>query len=238
MKFRFALLPLALLCLAGCAETRFVGRSDLQVVSGATLPPPTTADLIQPERAYLIGPLDKVEIDVYGVPELSRSVQVDASGRIALPLLGSLKVSGMSPLDLGDLIARQLRAQFVRDPKVTVNLTETLSQNVTIDGAVKAPGQYQVAGRATLMRAIARAEGTTEFAREDYVVVFRQVNNRDMVALYNLKAIRQGLYPDPEIYANDIIQVGDSPARRLFRDFISLSPVISAPLIAFLNQGL
>jgi polysaccharide export outer membrane protein len=207
----------------------------MQIVSGSALPPPSTIDLIQPERPYLIGPLDKVAIDVYGVPELSRSVQVDASGRIAVPLLGSLQASGKTPLELGSLISQQLRGRYVRNPQVTVNLTETLSQNVTIDGAVTKPGQYQIAGRETLLRALARAEGTTEFAEENHVVVFRRVNNRDMAALYDVRAIRQGMYPDPEIYANDVIQVGDSPSRRIFRDLVSVSPILSAPLLAILN---
>jgi polysaccharide export outer membrane protein len=235
MKMFVALPSAVLLCLTGCAGSKLVGRPDLQVVSGTALPAPATIDLIQPERPYLIGPLDKVAIDVYGMPELSRSVQVDASGRIAIPLLGSLQASGKTPLELGDLITQQLRGRYVREPRVTINLTETLSQNVTIDGAVTKPGQYAIAGRETLMRAVARAEGTTEFAEENHVVVFRRVNNRDMAALYDLRAIRQGMYADPEIYANDVIQVGDSAARRIFRDSISLSPILSAPLLAILN---
>ena len=236
MKNLFVLPGMALLCLMGCAEPRLVGRPDLQVVSDSMLPPPSTVDLIQPERPYLIGPLDKVAIDVYGVPELSRAVQVDASGRIAMPLLGSVQASGKTPLELGDAIAGQLRGRYVRDPKVTINLTETLSQNVTIDGAVTKPGQYPIAGRETLMRAIAKAEGTTEFAKEEFVVVFRRVNNRDMAALYDLRAIRQGMYTDPDIYANDVIEVGDSPSRRIFRDLVSVSPLLTAPLVAVLNR--
>ena len=235
MKFLVVLTGAALVCLGGCAGPKLIGRSDLQVVGGSALPPPDTVDLIQPERSYLIGPLDKVSIDVYGVPELSRSVQVDASGRIAVPLLGSLAASGKTPLELGSLIAQQLRGRYVREPRVTVNLTETLSQNVTIDGAVTKPGQYQIAGRDTLMRAIARAEGTTAFAEEGHVVIFRRVNNHDMAALYDVRAIRQGIYPDPEIYANDVIQVGDSPSRHLFHDLVSVSPVLSAPILAILN---
>jgi polysaccharide biosynthesis/export protein len=235
MKFLVVLAGAALACLTGCAEPKLVGRPNLQIVSGSVLPPPATADLIAPERPYLIGPLDKVEVDVYGVPELSRSVQVDASGRIAMPLLGSLQASGKTPLELGSLIAQQLRGRYVRDPQVTINLTETLSQNVTIGGAVTKPGQYSVVGRETLLRAIAKAEGTTEFAKESHVVVYRRVNNHDMAALYDLRAIRQGMYADPEVFANDVIEVGDSPSRHVFRDFVSIAPLLSAPLVAILN---
>ncbi|MBC7042118.1 polysaccharide export protein, partial [Salmonella enterica subsp. enterica serovar Enteritidis] len=80
---------------------------------------------------------------------------------------------------------------------------------------------YPVNGRMTLMRAVATAKGTTEFAKLDDVVIFRTVNGQKMAALYNLKAIRQGAYDDPEVFANDVVVVGDSPARRLFKDILT-----------------
>lgn len=87
----------------------------------------------------------------------------------------------------------------------------------------------------TLMRAIARAEGVTDLAREDYVLVFRRVNGRDIVGLYDLRAIKQGMYEDPEVFANDVIQVDASRARRLFNLVIASSGLIAAPLVAVLN---
>jgi polysaccharide biosynthesis/export protein len=224
------------LALVSCSDApALVGRPDLTIAKPGELPPPETVDLISEPRSYVIGPLDRLSVDVYGVAELSRSVQVDASGRIALPLIGSLEASGKTPSALGAMVEERLRGRYVRDPKVTINLTETVSQVVSVGGAVRAPGLYTVSGRMTLMRAITRAEGTTEFARESYVVVFRRVNNRDMAALYDLRAIRQGIYKDPEIFANDIVEVSDSTARRLFRDVITASPLLLAPLVAIIQ---
>lgn len=224
------------LILGGCASgPSFVGRPELAVVQNGELPAPATVDLIGERRAFLIGPLDHVSIEVFGVPDLSREAQVDASGRLSLPLIGSLDASGQTPAQLSDEITRLLAAKFVRDPKVTVNLTNTVSQTVTVDGAVTKPGLYPVAGKMTLMRAIATASGSSEFAAENHVVVFRNVNNQRMAALYDLRAIRQGIYPDPAIYANDVVLVGDSGARRLFRDLVQLSPLLAAPLVAILN---
>lgn len=227
------------LLLTSCADgPALVGRPGLTIVPDQTaLPPPATADLIVEPRDYVIGPLDRLSIDVYGIPELSRSVQVDASGRIAMPLIGSIEVTGKTPNALGVEIAQRLGERYVRNPHVTVNLTETVSQVVTVEGAVKTPGLYPVTGRMTLIRAIARAEGTTEFARENYVVVFRRVNGKDMAALYDLRAIRAGMYPDPEIYANDVVEIGESGARRVFRDVVALSPILAAPLLAILQKS-
>jgi polysaccharide export outer membrane protein len=232
---RFWLILLGVTAVAGCAGPRFVGRPGLSIVEGTALPPPGTVDLIANERAFVIGPLDEVAIDVFGVPEMTRSIQVDASGRIALPLVGAVDASGKTPQQLGALIAERLRGRYLRDPQVTVNLVRTVSQVVTVDGAVKTPGSYPVVGRMTLMRAIARAEGVTEFARQNYVVIFRRVDNRDMAALYDLRAIRQGSYADPEVFANDIVLVGESQARRLFKDLLQASGVLTAPLIAILQ---
>ena len=97
------------------------------------------------------------------------------------------------------------------------------------------PGLYPVTNQMTLLRAIASAKGMSEFARQEDVVILRTVGHRKMAGLYNVEAIRRGAYDDPPIYANDVIVVGDSPQRRLFRDFVSLSPLLAGPLIAILQ---
>jgi polysaccharide export outer membrane protein len=62
-------------------------------------------------------------------------------------------------------------------------------------------------------------------------VVFRTVGGKQMAALYNIEGIRRGNYPDPEVFANDVVVVGDSPARRLFKDLVGASALITTPLI-------
>ena len=128
-----------------------------------------------------------------------------------------------------------LRAKYVRNPEVTVNIKTSVSQVVTIDGEVTEPGLYPVTNQMTLLRAIASAKGFSEYARADDVVILRSVGGQRMAGLYNVAAIRRGNYGDPPVYANDVIVVGDSPQRRLFRDFIALSPLIAAPLVAILR---
>lgn len=232
----FTTLLLTSACLlAGCAHQKFIGRPGLTVVRQAALPPPAREDLILDRREYLIGPYDRIAVNVYGVPELSREVQVDAGGSIGMPLIGAVQASGKTPSELSSEVASRLRGRYVRDPQVTVNLTETVSQQITVDGAVQQPGVYPVNGRMTLMRAVARAQGLSEFADARYVVVFRKVNKQDMAALYDLASIRAGVYEDPDIYANDIVQVGDNPARRIFRDIVATAPLLAAPLVAILN---
>ncbi|MFZ5746835.1 MAG: polysaccharide biosynthesis/export family protein [Pseudomonadota bacterium] len=212
-----------------------MGRPGLTTVRQQALPEPTREDFTIPSRPYVLGPSDQLSIDVFGIPELSKSVTVDLTGQIALPLVGQLKVSGLTAQELSAEIEKRLRGVYVRDPNVTVNISNAASQTVTVDGSVAAPGVYPLVGRMSLMRAIARASGTSEFARENYVVVFRRAGGKDYAALYDLRAIRQGIYEDPEIFSNDIIYVGDSPARRVFKDIIASAPLITTPIIALLN---
>jgi len=199
------------------------------------LPAPDRADLVVNDRPSLIGPLDTIQVDVFNVPELSREMQVDASGRIAMPLIGTVDARGKTATELADAIEAALRDRYIRNPDVTVNIKSSVSQVVTIDGQVVEPGLYPVTNQLTLVRAIASAKGLTEFAKIDDVVILRTVNGHKMAGLYNLSAIRRGGYDDPPIYANDVIVVGDSSQRRLFRDLISVSPLLSAPLIALVR---
>lgn len=228
-----------LLLLAGCATTAPLRSSEaVTVVPSASLPAPVETDLRTAERPYLIGPFDKLRIDVFGIPELSeRLVQVDAGGRASFPLVGSFEASGRTTQQLAEELQRRLAASYIRNPQVTVNLEETVSQVVTVDGQVVRPGLYPVIGRMTLMRAVATAGGVGEFARLDDVVVFRTVSGQRYAALYNLRAIRRGAYEDPEIFPNDIVVIGDSQARRIFRDFLQAAPLLTTPIVALLQNS-
>lgn len=231
-------LPLTVLLLSACGGSSVLGGSpNITVVSTEGLPEPQRLDFLSSNRPYLIGPFDKLKIDVFGIEDLSeKEVQIDASGRLSFPLIGAVKASGLTPEELGALLEQRLQGRYVRNPQVTVNLEETISQVITVDGQVKRPGLYPVIGRMTLMRAVATAEGASEFAKLNDVVIFRSVNGQQLAGLYNLKAIRRGIYSDPEVFANDVIVVGDSQARRLFRDLIQASPLITTPLIILFRQ--
>jgi polysaccharide biosynthesis/export protein len=212
------------------------GSEPLSVTKLADLPPPSGADLVVASSPYHIGPFDKLQITVFGVPELSGKFQVDAAARLSLPLAGTIDAAGLTPTELAQAIDTRLRGNFVKNPQVSVNLEETTSQVYTVDGQVGQPGSYPALGNITLMRAVANAKGAGEFARLDDVVVFRSVGGRPMAALYNLGAIRRGTYPDPKIYANDIVMVGDSKSKRLFQQFVQMFPLLTTPLVIGLER--
>ena len=211
-------------------------RAGLQMISADELPAPTLADLQASVRPYRVGPFDKLTIDVFGSAELSnKEVQVDASGRITFPLVGTVEVAGKTPGEVSVALQDLFRGRFIKDPQVSVNLKEIVSQTVTIGGEVKKPGVYPIVGKMTLMTAIASAEGWTDISSRGAVAVFRTVGGKDYAALYNVKAIQKGNYPDPEIYASDVVMVGDSQGRKIWKDFLGASPLL-APFIYVLTR--
>lgn len=220
--------------LTACASTPYGQRANVSVSEAANLPRPTRDDLRFDERPYYLGPYDRVAIDVFGMPEMQRVVQVDASGRIAFPLAGVVEVAGITPFELGRVLEERLRASYVRNPQVTVNLEAAQSQFVTVSGEVENPGPYPVIGRMTLSRAIARAGGLSDFAERKDVVVMRTVDGREYIGLYNLEGIRRGNYEDPEVFSNDMVIVGESRFRRLFSDTAAGTALLS-PFILLLR---
>lgn len=233
---RIFFLALLATVLSGCASVPPLGGPGVEVIAGAELPAPTRSDLSASTRPYLIGPYDKLTIEVFGVDELKREVQIDASGRLSFPLIGVVEAAGRTPSEVAADIENRLRGSYVREPQVTINLDETVSQVVTVDGEVNKPGLFPVVGRMTLMRAVAQAGGVAEYANLEDVVVFREVDGQRLVGVYSLKGIRRGNYADPEIFANDVIIVGDSPTRRMIDQILGLGPLLTTPLIVALRN--
>ncbi|WP_244857887.1 polysaccharide biosynthesis/export family protein [Sphingopyxis granuli] len=237
-KFIPLLASLALLGACAGPPPELTGSPTVQVVDQTELPAPTEVDGAPGTAGYRIGAFDRLIVDVFGFEEMKeREIQVDAAGNIALPIAGPVVAGGHTPAEVSEMIERQMRARYVRNPQVSVNLKESVSQYVTVDGQVGQPGNYPMVGDMTLMRSIAAARGAGEFAKLNDVVLFRTVNGQRMVALYDLRAIRRGSYEDPRVYARDLIVVGDSPARRLLRDVIQGSALITTPIVALIQTS-
>jgi len=222
--------------LAACSSTPpLEGGAATTIADGTLLPAPSSLDQMPAPRDYLIGPQDQLSVEVWGVPDLSREVQVDASGQIAVPLAGTLIAAGKTPDMVDDEITARL-IRYVKEPDVSVNVMEATSRLVTVDGEVEMPGNYPVTNNMTLMRAVAAARGETEFADRKQVVVFRTVQGQRMAALYDLGSIRRGVYDDPIIYPNDTVVVGESGSRRLLQYAIQAGPALLTPLVYILSN--
>ncbi len=232
--------------LAGCVKSAppVASVPGTPITALSVLPPPEASDVIRSTRLAFIGPFTELRIEVFGVPDLQRDIMTDGEGNFSFPLVGTVAAAGKTPLALADQIRSQLVGKYIRDPQVTVNFKAPTSASalafqsmaVSVDGEVKRSGSYPVAGRMTLMRAVALAGGLTEFAKLDDVVVFRNVGTKQYVGIYNIGAIRRGNYADPEIFPNDVVIVGDSPQRRMFKDILAATPALLSPLILLARE--
>jgi polysaccharide export outer membrane protein len=177
---------------------------------------------------YKIGPQDTLDINVFQVPDLTRTVQVDSGGKILLPLIGQMDAAGQTPGQLAKAIENQLGAKYLNDPQVTIAVKDAVSRRVTIDGAVVSPGIYPLSGQTTLLQAVALAKGPDpKLANIRKVAVFRDSGGRRSGSVYDLAAIRSGKAADPPVYANDIVVVETSGTKSFFSNFTSAFPLLS-----------
>jgi polysaccharide biosynthesis/export protein len=182
---------------------------------------------------YLISPQDILEISVYQAPTLSRSVQVDGTGRIVMPLIGAVEAGGKSAPQVEKIIAGKLGAKFMQSPQVSVFVKEAVGQRVTIEGAVKKPGVISLKGPTTLLQALALAEGTNDVADIGSVTVSRTSGQQRVSQKYDVTAIREGRAGDPQVFGGDTISVDESAGRnawKIFKDAIPLVTGVSTRL--------
>jgi len=200
--------------------------------SYAALPPPDAAAVATAQTAeYRIGPLDTLEISVFGVDQLTRTMQVDAAGQIDFPLIGMVSAVAKTPRELGQDIALRLDERYLQAPQVSVFVKASVTQRFTVEGSVDAPGVYELPGRMTLLQAIATAKGLDDVANPRHVVVFRTVKGERKAGLANLVAIRSGRAADPQIYAGDVIVVGNSRGKSWLRNVIGVTPLFNLLLL-------
>ena len=181
---------------------------------------------------YKITASDLLEIEVFGVSELKRTVRVNTSGQIAMPLIGTFTVAGLTPSDAEALIALQYSTKnFLQDPQVSIFVKEFTTQRITLDGALNKPGVYPLTGQISLLRALAMAGGGGQLADMENVMLFRMgPKGKSEAQKYDVLKIRKGEAPDPMLQNDDVVVVNREDARvtlrdSLFRDIIdTLNP--------------
>lgn len=212
--------------LLGCAGPRMeiaemtaAQPADLQSVQTVTATP----------TEYRIGVGDKLDVRVFQVEDLSfEELVVDTSGNINLPLIGAVRSAGRTAGEMSTDIAARLAARYLRDPQVTVTVKEAASQKITVDGAVTKPGVYEMRGSTSLLQAVAMAEGPTRVADLTKVAVFRSIDGRRSVAVFDLTAIRQGRASDPQVLGDDVIVVDTSRLNSALREALGAMPAFAA----------
>ena len=134
---------------------------------------PERADETPIQYKYTIGPSDVIKIDVWRHPEFSLTIPIDSRGVLRFPMVGDIKVLGMAPYEVADLLAEKLQ-EYIKKPQVRVNVTEYQSKRIVVMGAVKNPGIYYIdTDRLSVLEAAMIAGGFTVAAKRDHIQIAR-----------------------------------------------------------------
>src|SRR6059036_97965 len=125
---------------------------------------------------YRIGPEDVLDIAVWNNTAISRTVPVRPDGKISLPLLNDVQAAGLTPMQLRDVLIKKL-AEYIPTPELSVIVREVHSFKVSVIGEVKMPGRHELKSRATVLDALALAQGLGEFAARGRIVILRPDGN-------------------------------------------------------------
>lgn len=185
-----------------------MAEGGIRVVS--ELPPPSDS---QGGELQPISPNDILEVNVFQVPDLDRTVQVDSRGIINLPLIGAVQAAGKSARQLESEIAAKYDANYLQSPQISVFVKESMGQRVTVEGEVRKAGIYPVTSETSVLAAIAQSGGLSDIADESRIFVFRRYGNERLVAHVNLREVRKGKRNDPRIFGGDVIVVFSSKGK-------------------------
>lgn len=185
----------------------------------------------RPGASYKIGPLDVLEISVFKVPDLTKSLQVAEDGTINYPLIGQVQASGKTAKDLEQTLSQKLGAKYLHDPQVTVLVKEFNSQRVTISGSIKTSGVYSIKGATSLMQLVAMAGDIDTSTDSGDIVVFRTVNGQRTAAKFDIDDIKAGKAEDPQVQPGDVIVVDSSATKVALSNVLKVLPLASTAAV-------
>lgn len=191
------------------------------------LGPPDQPRPLGLEENYRIAPLDTVTVNVFRQKDLSGDYEVDLTGRINMPLIGSVEAVDLTTTQLDQKITAAYGQRYLVNPDVAVGVKASTRRSVTVDGAVKSSGSYPVSGPLTLLQAIALSGGASDDANLRRVAVFRTVGGQRQAAAFDLQRIRRGQAADPPVYAGDIVVVDGSGVKETQKRILSNIPILS-----------
>lgn len=186
--------------------------------SAATRPPEVVAGerragVLTDFKTYRIRVGDVLEIKVYQEEELNSVIRVNQEGVIALPLIGSVAVEGLTPDAAQLLVIQRYHAEFVVNPQVILTVKEFAPRRFSVMGEVARPGVFEIPARekVNLLKAIALAGGYTRLADPTKIRIRRITDKGEEILKFNAKVLaNEAVEMVPPILDDDNIIVGQS----------------------------
>ncbi|MDL1967044.1 MAG: polysaccharide export protein [Deltaproteobacteria bacterium] len=190
-----------------------------------------------PTSSFILGSGDEIAINVWRHEDLKRTVQIDPSGNIYVPLAGKVEASGLTVSQLREKIASGL-SKYLIDPQVDINVSSLKSRKIHILGEVESPGTFILDQKMLAWEAISQAGGFTADANEKGVLLVRNEKGAARVAALNIHdMLRTGkIYQDIHLRSGDIIYVPPSFIANLERFMQRFNNIIT-PFIS-LERGI
>ncbi len=178
------------------APSREVSAPAVEVPQATVLPEAESNDAViaQATASYTVGPDDILGIDILEPEKISTRAVVAPDGSITAPYIGQVQVAGQTPYLIRVAIEKRLTDGYLKSPSVMVSLLESHSRKFFVYGAVNRPGEYALADKMSVLRAISMAGGFTKFGSSSRVKVLRaKANSAGYETIkINIKAVMDG----------------------------------------------
>jgi polysaccharide export outer membrane protein len=192
--------------IAGCLALTSCGGNIPSVKALAQMQPSRPGGAAS-EESYAIGPGDKLAIDLWKEPDLSKHVTVRLDGKISLPLIEDVVAAGLTSAELRTRLTEKY-GQYVDSPVVSVTVLESLSKKIYLLGKVTKPGEYLLQKNMTVVQAISLAGGLAEWADASDIRLIRKIKGVEKTFRVDYDAIVSGkdvsqnvqLEPDDTIF--------------------------------------
>lgn len=224
-------LGVATVALAGCGSTP---EPQIGLVTAQAVPELGQASYTSARpTTYAIRSSDKLSVVVFREPDLSlQDVRVGVEGNVSLPMIGSIPAAGMTAKQFEQDVTRRLAAAGLKNPVVSVNISEYASHLVTVEGSVSAPGVYAFQPGARLSSALAYAGGMSRVAKTSQLIVFREAPEGIMVAKFDYGQINEGKMIDPLLQPGDRVVIGSDGLAQFWQDFLLTVPAFGVFIAA------
>jgi len=186
---------------------------------------------------YRLQPYDLIDVDVYGEDDLHKPARLGADGTVLLPLIGSVKVGGLTVTEATDLITKGYANGFVKNPSVLITVLQYRKSTFSIIGQVMRPGNYEIpeGSQLSIIEAVSLASGFSPTAAQNAVTVKRTVDGQATTFKVRVGDMAQNANAEPfEILPGDMILV---PASQFQKNSFSMLGQISKPGVYEIPEG-
>ncbi len=170
---------------------------------GTTNLPPSTSFKTVPDTS--LGPGDVFDVFVFGEKDLTGRYRVSAAGTIEYPLLGIVKVGGLTPPQVAQELRKQLGLGYLKNPHVSVFVQSFESKKISVFGQVKRPGTFNYVNNMTIIEAITLAGGFTQMASKNQILVTRVEGGKSRKFVLPVADIGEGRVANYMLVPGDIV---------------------------------